>query len=94
MQLLRYKSELLINRRRQDVLDMIDICACKTNVGKETHARFIEKEARKRRRREIRSKIDCQANSVHYEGYSSDDELLPSTESKFQLDIGKSEGLA
>lgn len=89
MQLLQYKSELLIDRRRQDVLDMIDICACETNIDKETYARFIEKEARKRRRREIRSKIACQVKPVHYEGYSSDDELLPSTESKFQLDMGK-----
>lgn len=50
--------------------------------------RIVEREGRRRRRREARNK--CQENiSQYYEGLSSDDELLQSTENKLRTDNGE-----
>ena len=83
MEIFKGKSELLINRRRQDLLDMIDVVE-NTTLDHDKHSRIIEREGR-RRRRGLR--MQCEAKS-QYEGLSSDDELLPSTEAKIQSDIG------
>ena len=89
LNVLRARSELLINRRRQDILDMVDLCSSKdTTVDQDKHARIVEKEGRRRRRRELRNKNATNQVQFHYDGQSSDDELLPSAEAKFRSDNG------
>ena len=90
MGILRGKAELLISRRRQDVLDMVDIClGADINVCQDQHARMIEKEGRRRRRRDLRNKGTGNPLQLHYDGLSSDDELLPSNEMKILSETGK-----
>ena len=84
MEALKAKSSFLVNRRRQDILDSLEQCN-KDTVSGDAHSRIIEREGRRRRRREYR----IQAKQMsHYEGQSSDDEILQSMEAKFQSEIG------
>lgn len=81
------RAELLMSRRRQDLLDSMSECGGKELAwDEERHSRIVEKEGRRRRRREIRSRS---SGSPHYDGQSSDDELLQSTEVKFQGELGE-----
>lgn len=86
---MKKRSELLIDRRRQDLLDSMSDCSGKDIIAwdDERHSRVVEREGR-RRRREKRSKVQGNG-SPHYDGQSSDDELLQSTEKKFQGEIGE-----
>ena len=81
---LKAKSIFLIDRRRQDILDSLEQCNKDTASG-DVHSRIIEREGRRRRRREYRTQTEL---TSHYEGQSSDDEILQSMESKFQSEIG------
>ena len=86
LSVMKKKAELLIERRRQDVVDAVEECAGKVDPAR--HTRIVEREGRRRRRREIRSRANV--NLAEYnEGESSDDELLESTRLKFQSEIGK-----
>lgn len=86
---MKKREELLIDRRRQDLLDSMSDCSGKDIAwDDERHSRIVEKEGRRRRRRERRSKVQGN-DSLHYDGQSSDDELLQSTEKKFQGEIGE-----
>lgn len=51
--------------------------------------RIAEREARRTRRREFRQHSFNGGNG-HFDGQSSDDELIPSDSSKFRADKGKS----
>lgn len=85
--LMKERAELLINRRRQDLLDSMSECSGKELAwDEERHSRVVEKEGRRRRRRETRNRSG--RYSPHYDGQSSDDELLQGTEMKFQSEIG------
>lgn len=78
-----------MTRRRQDLLDSMSECGGKELAWDEVrHSRIVEKEGRRRRRREIQSKSQSTGSS-HYDGQSSDDELLQSTEMKFQGELGE-----
>lgn len=86
--ILKRCSELIIERRRQDIKDMANECTDKTLVCEETtRTRMVEREGRRRRRRELRSRV--QGDTAYYEGQSSDDELLESTKIKLQSEFGK-----
>lgn len=75
-----------MNRRRQDVLDTVHECSDdKGDEGRQ--ARIVERDGRRRRRRELRSKTT--GRNVYYEGQSSDDEILQSMKMKFQSEIGE-----
>jgi hypothetical protein len=83
------RANFLIERRRQDVLDSMTECGAKDVVwDEERHSRIVEREGRRRRRREARAKSQGDG-STHYEGQSSDDELLQSTEKQFQGEMGE-----
>lgn len=87
--LMKKRAEVLIDRRRQDLLDSISSTSGKDIAwDDEKHSRIVEKEGRRRRRREARSKGQG-SNSPHYEGQSSDDEFLQSLEKNFQLELGE-----
>ncbi len=89
LNVLKQKSDLLIERRRLDVEDAVEECAGKIDPVR--HSRIVEREGRRRRRKEMRNKIVDSAE--YYEGQSSDDELLHSTKNKFESDIGRSNWL-
>lgn len=91
LSILQKRSDLLVNRRRQDIQDVIDECADRDKILDQTRrTRIVEREGRSRRRRELRNKrqSDQMKDDVHYEGQSSDDELLQSTRMKFQSEFG------
>ena len=71
------------------MLDSITITSGKDVAwDDERHSRIVEKEGRRRRRRDTRSKGQGN-NSAHYDGQSSDDEFLQSLEKNFQLEVGE-----
>ena len=87
---LKQRADLLIERRRQDVKDEAEEC---TNPGsgvkgqeadQARQLRAVEREGRRRRRREKRGI----GGPTHYEGQSSDDELLKTNSDKFSAEIG------
>ena len=80
------RSDIIMARRRQDLLDTIEECTLATS-DPARQARVVEREGRRRRRREARQK--AQRNVGHYEGMSSDDELLKSVENKLLSETGK-----
>lgn len=59
-----------------------------TDLDQITHARIVEREGRRRRRRELRSKKQPNVE-VHFEGQSSDDEILQSTKVQFESEKGE-----
>lgn len=78
---------MLTCRRRLDVVDSMDGCSGKDFiVDQAKHSRIVEKEGRRRRRKDMRNKL---AKAKNYDGESSDDELLHSEELIFQSEIGK-----
>ena len=87
---LKRRADLLIERRRQDVRDEAEECSMGTGVkGQEggeqaRQLRAVEREGRRRRRREKRGI----GGPTHYEGQSSDDELLKTNSDKFSAEIG------
>ena len=60
---------------------------CAGRLDPVRQSRIVEREGRRRRRKEIRYKLKESAD--YYEGLSSDDELLESTKMKFKADIGR-----
>ena len=86
LSVLKQKADLLIERRRQDVEDAVEECAGKLDPMRQS--RIVEREGRRRRRRETRSKVMAESTE-YYEGQSSDDELLESTKMKFKAEIGE-----
>jgi len=84
LSVLRQKSDLLIERRRQDIEDAVEECAGRLDTVRQS--RIVEREGRRRRRKERRSKLKEPAD--YYEGLSSDDELLESTKMKFRAEFG------
>ena len=89
---LKRRAELLVERRRQDVRDEAEECAVGSGVkvqsgpGDQTRQmRAVEREGRRRRRREKRGL----GGPSHYEGQSSDDELLKTNSDKFTAEIGE-----
>ncbi len=92
LNILKKRSVLLVDRRRQDIKDMAEECSGKVKLieDESCRTRIIEREGRRRRRREMRSRA-CKnliTKDVHYDGLSSDDELLESTKNKLQNDNG------
>ena len=79
-------TELRVERRRQDVRDMSAECAGATPTEHAHKVRIVEREGRQRRRREARRERGV---VNHYNGTSSDDELLETNRVKFKNDIGK-----
>ena len=67
------------------MVDSMDVCSGK-DIDHARHSRIVEKEGRRRRRKDMRNKLPKAKN---YDGESSDDELLQSEELKFQSEIGK-----
>ena len=86
---LKQRADLLIERRRQDVKDEAEECTNPGSVIKDQEADqtrqlcAVEREGR-RRRREKRGI----GGLIHYEGQSSDDELLKTNSDKFSAEIG------
>ena len=71
---------------------MADECSGKpSTLDQVCHSRIVEREGRRRRRRELRSRSQTKITSsdMHNEGQSSDDELLESTKIKLQSELGK-----
>ncbi len=91
----RERAELLVERRRQDVRDESAECTQGGRVDHASQRRAVEREARRRRRREGREKgvsrgcAHLVGGATHYEGLSSDDELLETNRLKFVNDSGE-----
>lgn len=81
------RSDIIMSRRRQDLLDTIEECTLTTS-DPARQARVVEREGRRRRRREARHKAQGTLGQ-HYEGMSSDDELLKSVENKLLSETGE-----
>ena len=87
---LKRRADLLIERRRQDVKDEAEECTISGSgvkgqeVDQARQLRAVEREGRRRRRREKRGI----GGPTHYEGQSSDDELLKTNSDKFSAEIG------
>lgn len=87
---LRRRADLLVERRRQDMRDEAEECSGGSGLkGQEARdqarqLRAVEREGRRRRRREKRGI----GGPTHYEGQSSDDELLKTNSDKFSAEIG------
>ncbi len=87
-----------MERRRRDVQDQSTECSQAGRaepVDQTCQRRAVEREARRRRRREGREKgvsrgcAHLVSGATHYEGLSSDDELLETNRLKFVSDSGK-----
>ena len=78
-------TEIRIERRRQDVRDMADECVQATPTDHTHQVRIVEREGRRRRRREARREGGV---ARHYDGQSSDDEILETNRIKFKNEIG------
>ena len=87
---LKRRADLLVERRRQDTRDEAEECSTSSGVkGQDPGAqarqlRAVEREGRRRRRREKRGI----GGRPHYDGQSSDDEILKTNSDKFTAEIG------
>lgn len=83
----KQRSDMLLARRRQDMLDSVEECSgAATDQARQV--RSVEREGRRRRRREARSK--AKENIMHHnDGLSSDDELPLTVKNKFQSEKGQ-----
>lgn len=85
-QIQKSRATTIMSCRRQDVLDTIDQCTNgEIKFDDVKQARIAEREGRRRRRRELRSKL---GKNLHCEGLSSDDELLQSADIELQSEKG------
>ena len=82
------RSHLLIKRRRQDVTDESEECRVGVANDEGRQGRIVEREGRRRRRREKRQREESVID--HYEGMSSDDELLETDKIRFNKELGTS----
>ncbi|XP_019855914.1 PREDICTED: PAX3- and PAX7-binding protein 1-like [Amphimedon queenslandica] len=79
------RSRLLITRRRQDVTDESEECRVGVANDEGRQGRIVEREGRRRRRREKRERQEVATD--HYEGMSSDDELLETDKIRFNKEL-------
>lgn len=89
-QVLKKNNERITLRRQNDVKDECDEVLGKNNTDSDRitnikSRRIAEREARRTRRREKRRLTSI----VHYDGLSSDDELIPSDELRFKAEKAK-----
>lgn len=91
-QVLKKTSQKFMTRRQNDVKDEADEASTKTmtndsdRINNAKNRRIAEREGRRNRRREKR--MDS-AESAHYEGMSSDDEMLTSDSLRFEAEKAK-----
>lgn len=92
-QSMKKKNDLIANRRQNDVKDETEEVSGRSvadsdRIANIKNRRIAEREARRTRRREKRSQ-EPGGGANHFEGQSSDDELIPSDHSKFKADRDK-----